>query len=84
MRVFYTCNITDGAYKGVGGWEGGEGVVWVGGQDEGGLSLPLSHREWTVLSTDDKNAHRIDRYGHWQQFGTQPIKQVHKQLFIRH
>ena len=33
-----------------------------GGQDESGLSLPLSHREWTVLLTDDKNAHKpLDR-----------------------
>ena len=32
----------DGAYKGVGGQEG----VEVGGQIEGGPSLPLGHRQW--------------------------------------
>ena len=31
------------AYMGVAGWEGIE-VVGIGGQTEGGLSLPLGHR----------------------------------------
>ena len=46
--VFYNnCNITDGAYKGVDGWEGmGVGVVGAGGQAKGGHSLPLGHRQW--------------------------------------
>ena len=35
------CNITDGMYKGVGGWWGGGG----GWEAEGGLRLPLRHRQ---------------------------------------
>ena len=46
--VFYShCNIKNGAYK---GWVGGRGVgvvgvVGVGGQAEGGPSLPLGYRQ---------------------------------------
>ena len=38
------CNITDGTYKGVDGWEGagGGGGGW---EAKGGLRLPLRHRQ---------------------------------------
>ena len=73
--VFYnTCNITDGPYKGV---SGGKVVVRVGGQAEGGPSLPLSHRQCCCALSRRKGCmytnHRIDRDSHWQQLGTQPI-----------
>ena len=47
--VFYNpCNITSVMFKEVGGWEGA-GVVGVGGQAEGGFSLPLGHRQWCCV-----------------------------------
>ena len=74
--VFYNpCNITDGAYKGVGGWEGWGGVVGVGGKPEAGY--PAIRAQTIVLCSQQTAGmytnHRIDRDGHWQQFGTQPI-----------
>ena len=38
-------------------------------QAKGRASLLLGHRQWCCVYTN----HRIDRDGHWQQFGTQPI-----------
>ena len=41
-QLFHSdCNITDGVYKGVGGWEGGGG----GWEAEGGLTLPLRNTQ---------------------------------------
>ena len=58
-------------------WVHERGVVGVGGQAEGGPSLPLEHRHAVVLCSQQMTGmytnHRIDRDGHWQQFGTQPI-----------
>ena len=66
----------DGAYKGVGGWEGG-GVGrrrWVASRRQ---ANPAIRAQTVVLcfqqTTEMYTNHRIDRGGHWQQFGTQPI-----------
>ena len=63
-----------GAYKGVGAWERA-GWWGAGGQAEGGPSLPLGHIEWCCALNRQQGCtnHKIDWYGHWQQFGTQPI-----------
>ena len=55
----------DGTYKG----------VVEGGQAKGGPSLPLGHRQWYCAqqTTGMYINHRIDRDGHWQQFGTRLI-----------
>ena len=75
--VFYRpCNITNCAYR---GWVGGRGVWWGGG---GGWQAPrqanTAIRAQTVVLCSQQMTgmytnHRIDRDGHWQQFGTQPI-----------
>ena len=55
------------------GWEGGG--VGVGGKLEVGYpairvqTIVLCSQQMTGMYTN----HRIDRDGHWQQFGTQPI-----------
>ena len=61
----------DGAYEGVGGWEGGGGGWQAGGRP----SLPLGTDSSAVFPADDRNVHnhRIDRDSRWQQFDTQPI-----------
>ena len=46
-------------YKGVGGWEGGGGGGW---EAEGGLNLPLGHRQWCcVFSKGQIQAQSQDR-----------------------
>ena len=54
------------------GWGGGGG--W---QAPSGQTLPLEHRHAVVPCSQQTTGmytnHRIDRDGHWQQFGTQPI-----------
>ena len=56
--VFYRhFNITDGAYKRVGGWEG---VGWGGGggwQAGGGQNLPLRCIEWCCPPVGDRYVH---------------------------
>ena len=75
--VFYNiCNITDGAYKGVGGWEG-VGVVGWGGWASLRQALSAIRSQTVVLCpqqmTGKYTNHRIGQDGHWQQFGIQPI-----------
>ena len=60
------------------GWAGGRGlggVVGVGGKPEAGY--PAIRAQTVVLCSQQTTGmytnHRIDRDGHWQQFGTQPI-----------
>ena len=71
--VFYNpCNITDGVYKGVGGGGGGGGG-WASRRQ----AFPAIRLQTVVLCSQQTTGmytnHRIDRDGHWQQFGTQPI-----------
>ena len=78
--VFYRpCNITDCVYR---GWVGGRGVGWEGGGV--GWWVASSRQAKTAIraqivvlcsqqTTGMYTNHRIDRDGHWQQFGTQPI-----------
>ena len=77
--VFYNpCNIMDGAYK---GWVGRGWWGWVGDGGDGWASqrqaLLATRPQRVVLcpqqTTGMYTNHRIDRDGHWQQFGTQPI-----------
>ena len=66
-------NISGVMYKGMGGWKGG-GDGGGGWETEGGFFLPLGHRQWCCVLVGDRDVdiHRIDRDGHWQQFGTPP------------
>ena len=72
----------DGAYKGVGRWEGGGG----GGRGAGGggsgwasqrRALPAIRPQTVVLCSQQMTRmytnHRIDQDGHWKQLGTQSI-----------
>ena len=69
--VFYRpCNIMDGANR---GWAGGVGG-WVASQRRANTAIRaqtivLCSQQTTGMYTN----HRIDRDGHWQQLGTQPI-----------
>ena len=76
--VFYRpCNITDGTYKGVGGWEGdrGGGSGWASRRQ----ALYAIRPQTVVLyvcfqqTSEMYTNHRIDPDGHWQQSGKQPI-----------
>ena len=72
--VFYrSCNITDGTYKEVGRWEG-VGWGWAASRRR---AIPAIRAQTVVLCSQQTTGmytnHRIDRDGHWQQFGTQPI-----------
>ena len=52
------CNITDGMYKGVGGWFGGGGVAGVGGKPKAGQPYHQeshSSRVRPVSGTDSHN-----------------------------
>ena len=54
-RPFSTdCNITNGTYKGVGGWKGGGRGGW---EAEGRLRLPLRHRQQHCVSSSDTSSH---------------------------
>ena len=71
--VFYrSCNITDCAYR---GWEGGVGRWgWAASPRRENTAIRaqtvvLCSQQMTGMYTN----HRIDRDGHWQQFGTRPI-----------
>ena len=76
--VFYNpcninpCNITDGTYMGVGGWEGGGGE-WVSRRQ----ALPAIRPQTVLLCSQQTTGmytnHRMDQDSHWQQSGTQPI-----------
>ena len=74
--AFYNpCNNMDGACKGMGGWEGGGGGG--GGWASRRQALPAIRPQTAVLCSQQTAGmytnHRIDRDGHWQQLGTQPI-----------
>ena len=60
-------------YEGIGGYEGAT-MVKLGGQAEGGLFLPLEHRQWCCILSKwqicTKSTWYIDWDGHWWQFGT--------------
>ena len=73
---FYNpCNIMDGKYKEVGGWEGGGGSG--GGWANRRRALPAIRPQTVVLCSQQTTGmytnHRIDQDGHWPQFGTQPV-----------
>ena len=75
--VFYrSCNITDGTYKRVGGWEE-SGVGWWGWMASRRRPIPAIRAQTVVLcsqlTTGMYTNHRIDQDSHWQQFGTQSI-----------
>ena len=74
--VFYNpCNITDGTYKGVGGWEGaggGEGG-WASRRRALSVIRPQTVAPCSQQTIGMYTNHRIDQDSHWQQFGTQPI-----------
>ena len=59
-----------------GGWVGGKGAVGWAGKPKAG-PLPSGHRQWPCVPSRQQGCtytnHRIDRDGHWQQPGTQPI-----------
>ena len=58
--AFYNpCNITDGTYKEVGGWEGWEWWGWgAGGNLKAGPPCHYATDSGAVPSTDDRNVHK--------------------------
>ena len=65
IAFYNTCNITNGAYKGVGEWASWRWALLAIRPQ----IVSLCTQQMTGMHTN----HRIDRYGHWQQFGTKPI-----------
>ena len=59
------------------GWGGGGGVGWWGWVASRRRAIPAIRAQTVVLCSQQTTGmytnHRIDRDGHWQQFGTQPI-----------